>query len=186
MNDRSSLALLLLLAGLSLGCDTDSPGDLDAGMDAAAPRIDAGGDGTDAGADAGADLDAGDSADAGGDPDAASPSDAGTDAASPSDAGTDAGACSVDCDCPQGELCASGVCRGGIVPAYCCDTAGCPAGERCTDGTGAAGRCPDPTTACATMGGMCVVQFSTCPDGFVLDRGVRCGDARSLQCCLPR
>lgn len=52
--------------------------------------------------------------------------------------------CKLDCDCPQGLLCAPGTgrCVAGIVPAYCCDKSGCPTGKACTDTNGTKATCP--------------------------------------------
>ncbi len=62
--------------------------------------------------------------------------------------------CQVDCDCPQGQVCASdGTCKAVLDPIYCCDKAGCPQGERCVSRSGA-------VSICAA----CVVDCD-CPQG---------------------
>jgi hypothetical protein len=94
------------------------------------------------------------------------------------------GKCRVDCDCPQGLLCANGACIAGFVPAYCCTKAGCPANTRCTYPNGSSGYCPG-TNACALAGGYCTVQFTPCRKGYTLDTTVSCGGALALRCCLP-
>src|SRR5687768_14107923 len=58
------------------------------------------------------------------------------DAGSDEDAGSvDAGPqpCVIDCDCPQGQVCAGDTCIAVADPVFCCEHAGCPQGERCVD-----------------------------------------------------
>jgi hypothetical protein len=50
--------------------------------------------------------------------------------------------CTVDCDCSQGDLCANGACRVGIIRRFCCDKTGCPMSSltACTTNADCAGR----------------------------------------------
>ncbi|MFA6032290.1 MAG: hypothetical protein WC889_05270 [Myxococcota bacterium] len=59
------------------------------------------------------------------------------------------GACSSDCDCPQGLMCAGDMCVAMGTPKYCCTKAGCPAGADCeTAGGDPFGTCPGTIAKC--------------------------------------
>ena len=51
-------------------------------------------------------------------------------------------ACTVDCDCIQGQICANGACLVGIIRRFCCDKVGCPTSSQmaCTTNTDCTGR----------------------------------------------
>ena len=83
------------------------------------------------------------------------------------------GACVIDCDCPQGQICAGGQCKDGAGSLFCCDKASCPSGERCVDRRGVVSTCLE-----------CVVDCD-CAQGSFCDLG-RCARGPSPTYCCER
>jgi hypothetical protein len=106
--------------------------------------------------------------------------------------------CKVDTDCPQGDVCKSGLCVSPTVqpgnPIACTSNADCSNGDQCV-GSGTWAKCEAPSNVCqyssqcgqgkACANGECLVDCSqpnvTCPSGTTCTKGV-CEPTTGTQC----